>query len=296
MTHTTSRYDEFAAEPDRAEPHVRVGRQWEPREARDADPASAASGVSSSARDMGRWLAMLAAGGRWHGHRLISKQQVANLQSPRVVTGTVTSSAARPSQYALGFDVDVDTTGRVRLSHSGASPLGVSTAFSLSPASGVGIVVLTNAAPVGAAEAIVAEFMDRALVGHTTTDWWAAYRTVFARLATPARSLGAPPHDPQPALAPSAYVGTYTNPLYGPLRVVARGDTLVMQLGPEPEEFPLRHWTASTFAYVTRGERATGLQPVSFTVGTRTATTVTVGDLDAAYGAGAHLGVFTRSR
>ena len=185
----------------------------------------------------------------------------------------------------------------MRLSHSGASALGVGTAFAFSPATGVGIAVLTNAAPVGVAEAVTAEFMDRALVGHPTRDWYTTYRTAFARLAVHAGSLGdTPPGDPQPGLAPGGYVGTYGNEFYGPLRVVARGDGLVMQLGPKAAEFPLRHWTGKTFAYVTRGERATGTQPVTFTVDGQRATAVTVGDLDAADGATAHLGVFLRTR
>jgi hypothetical protein len=157
--------------------------------------------------------------------------------------------------------------------------------------------VLTNAAPVGAAEAIAAEFMDRALVGHPTRNWWDAYHRVFARLAAPTGSLGeTPPAEPLPALAAGAYVGTYASDFYGQLHVVARGDALVMQLGPGPEEFPLRHWTANTFAYATRGERPRGTQPVTFTVGGGRATAVTVGDLDTAYGPTTHLGVFTRTR
>jgi CubicO group peptidase (beta-lactamase class C family) len=296
MTHTSSRFDDFAAEKNRADPHTWVGRRWVPRAPRDTDVQSAASGVSSSARDLGHWLAMLSAGGSWHGRRLLSPAQMANLQAPRVTTAAPTSPRARPEQYALGFDVGVDATGRVRLSHSGASPLGVGANFALSPATGVGIVVLTNAAPVGAAEAIVAEFMDRALLGHPTHDWYAAYRTVFARLAQPAGSLGAtPPGDPQPALPASAYIGTYANDFYGPLRVVQRADGLVMQLGPAPQQFALRHWTGNTFAYRTRGEHASGMQPVTFAVSDGRVTSVTVGNLNTAYGTEAQLGVFRRS-
>jgi hypothetical protein len=240
---------------------------------------------------------MLSADGRRHGRRFVSAAQMANLRSPRVVTGAPTTRHARPEQYSLGFDVGVDATGRVRLSHSGASALGVGTTFSLSPAAGVGIVVLTNAAPVGAAESIAAEFMDRALIGHSTRDWYAAYRTVFGRLAQPAGSLGdTPPGDPQPALAADAYAGTYTSEFYGPLTVAVRDDGgLVMELGPTPQRYRLRHWTGNTFAYRTRGEHASGTQPVTFAVTDGSVTGVTVGNLDTAYGADAHLGVFTRS-
>ena len=41
------------------------GRRWVARYARDADAQTAASGVSSGARDMGRWLAMLSDDGAW---------------------------------------------------------------------------------------------------------------------------------------------------------------------------------------------------------------------------------------
>jgi CubicO group peptidase (beta-lactamase class C family) len=296
MTHTSSRYAQFAAAANHADPHVKVGHRWVARYTRDADAQTAASGVSSSARDMGHWLAMLASGGMWHGRRILSPDAMADLRAPRVITGLPTTAAARPEQYSLGFDVGVDATGRLRMSHSGASALGVGTNFALSPAAGVGIVVLTNAAPVGVAESIASEFMDRALIGHTTRDWYAAYGAVFARLAVPANSLGStPPGDPQPALAAAAYVGTYTSDFYGPLLVVERGSRLVMELGPAPEQFALRHWTGNTFAYRTRGEHASGTRPVTFGVSDGRATTVTVGDLDTAYGVGAHLGVFTRS-
>jgi CubicO group peptidase (beta-lactamase class C family) len=296
MTHTTSRYARFAADPNHADPHVKVGRRWVARFDRDADAQSAASGVSSSAHDMGRWLAMLASGGTWQGRRILSRAAMANLRAPRVITGLPTTPAARPEQYSLGFDVGVDATGRLRMGHSGASASGVGTNFALSPAAGVGIVVLTNAAPVGVAEAITAEFMDRALIGHATRNWYAAYGAVFARIAGAGNSLGAtPPGDPQPALGVDAYVGTYFNDFYGPLQVVERNGALVMQLGPAPEEFALRHWTGNTFAYRTRGEHATGTQPVTFAVSGSRADAVTVGDLDAADGGRAHLGVFTRS-
>ena len=183
---------------------MKVGRRWVARFTRDADAQTAASGVSSSAGDMGHWLAMLVSGGTWRGRRILSADAMANLRAPRVITGLPTTAVARPEQYSLGFDVGVDATGRLRMSHSGVSALGVGTNFGVLPAAGVGIVVLTNATPVGVAESIASEFMDRALIGHATRDWFVAYRAVFARLARPANSLGStPPGDPQPARLPT---------------------------------------------------------------------------------------------
>src|SRR4051812_9280377 len=52
MTHTSSRGSDFTANPNHAALHVKVGRRWVARYARNADVQTAASGVSSSAHDM----------------------------------------------------------------------------------------------------------------------------------------------------------------------------------------------------------------------------------------------------
>ena len=61
-----------------------------------------------------------------------------------------------------------------------------------------------------------------------------------------------------------------------------------MQLGPKKMEFPLRHYDGNTFSYVPLSENPADLSNVTFTVpdgtapdGTRTASRVTIGVLDA---------------
>jgi CubicO group peptidase (beta-lactamase class C family) len=69
MAATSSRFADFAARPDHAVNHVKVGDKWEPRFQRDPDAQSAAGGVSSSVNDMARWLIMLLGNGTYNGQR-----------------------------------------------------------------------------------------------------------------------------------------------------------------------------------------------------------------------------------
>ena len=56
------------------------------------------------------------------------------------------------------------------MSHSGGFSLGAATVVSLYPAEELGIVVLTNASPIGVPEAIAKTFFDLALNGKVERD------------------------------------------------------------------------------------------------------------------------------
>ncbi|HRQ63682.1 MAG TPA: DUF3471 domain-containing protein [Xanthomonadaceae bacterium] len=75
------------------------------------------------------------------------------------------------------------------------------------------------------------------------------------------------PSDPEPALDPGAYVGTYANDFYGPVRITRDDTGLVLIAGPRDMEFRLAHWDANTFTFETRGENRSGISAVDFTIG-----------------------------
>ena len=84
-----------------------------------------------------------------------------------------------PGFYALGWNVNYDEQGRLRLSHSGAFGLGAATNVALVPSEDLGVVVLTNASPLGVVEGLASTFLDYALHGRPTQDWLAVYKQVF---------------------------------------------------------------------------------------------------------------------
>ncbi|WP_245899166.1 serine hydrolase [Nonomuraea indica] len=294
MTATTSRFAAYRRAPDRAVTHVRVGGRWEAGPVRDPQAQSPAGGAASTARDLAAWMRLQLGGGVFDGRRVVGRAELARTHLPHIVSSPPRAPYGRAGFYGLGWNVDYDELGRLRLGHSGAFELGAATAVTLLPSEGLGIVALTNGQPVGAPETVTATFLDLAQHGRPTVDWPAFFGKVFAGMEERARAgtdYARPPVDAAPARRPAAYTGTYANGYHGPLTVTREGGGLVMRLGPHGvRRFPLRHHAGDTFAFETRGENASGLSGVRFAAGTGGAITrVTVESLDRT-----GLGTFTR--
>jgi hypothetical protein len=78
-----------------------------------------------------------------------------------------------------------------------------------------------------------------------------------------------------------AYVGIYSNDLFGEIEVAAKHGGLVLLLGPKKDAFLLRHFDRDVFTYQPVGENAQGLSAVTFAVGAdKKATRVVIENLD----------------
>ncbi|HWV85492.1 MAG TPA: serine hydrolase [Capillimicrobium sp.] len=267
MTSTSSRHADYAAAPERADLHVKEGDQWVPRFDRRPDPQSPAGGVSSTLLDMAKWMRLMLAEGSYDGRQVVAAEPLAQMSTPHILSNPPAVPAARSGFYGLGLNIGNDWTARVRLNHSGAFALGAATVVNMLPAEELGIVVLTNGAPIGLPEAVAHTFLDLAETGRAERDWLAAYGQAFAGLSEPAGRLAGQerPANPRPARRAAAYVGTYRNRYYGPARVVRRGGGLAIRLGALREALPLTHWSGDTFTYMPPGEMASGISAVTFT-------------------------------
>lgn len=290
MNSTSSRYADYMAAPDRADGHVRVdGEYRRPNPGRQPDAQSPAGGVSSSVADMARWMLMVSANGSHRQQQLVAPEALLPAISPQAVSTPPATPTARTGTYGFGFNVNTSAAGRVVLSHSGAFTLGASTAFTLIPSAGVGIVTLTNAAPIGVPETLNAEFADLVQFGEIRQDWWSLYRSVFDRMNAPTGKLAGatPPADPAPARPLASYAGTYGNAYYGPATVAVSDDELTLTLGPRNTTVPLRHWDGDTFVFTPSGEDASS--------GTVSEARFEDGTLTLEYYDTAGMGTFTRS-
>jgi CubicO group peptidase (beta-lactamase class C family) len=269
MTSTSSRFSDYARSPRRAFGHVRVGGRWQAKFVRDADAQAPAGGASSSVADLAKWLRLVLADGVFDGKRLIARSALSAMRTPHSLLAPAPTASTRPTSSGLGIDISVDSTGRVRFSHSGAFALGAGTAVAWLPSEDLGIVALTNGEPIGVPESLVADFLDLAELGRVTRDWLAGYGPLFAELTeNPSKLAGKKrPSDPTPARPARVYAGTYHNSYYGPARISARRARLTMTLGPKRFRFALRHWDGNTFSYEPRGENAVGISAVSFRFG-----------------------------
>ena len=285
MNSTSSRHADFLARSNRALGHVQVNGQWVQKYQRDPDAESPAGGVSSSVNDLAKWIRLQLAEGELDGKPLVDKKALSASRWPQILTG-FSPLTGLPSFYGLGWNVNYDTEGRLRLGHSGAFALGAGTAVALVPSEHLGIVVLTNAYPIGLAEGLAFTFIDMALYGKATQDWLPLFKKVYLSPAVIGVSLGTsyskPPGSPAPALANAAYLGTYANKFFGDIQIIENGQGMAIVEGPQRAPFPLQHYNRDTFIYQTTGENAIGASGVTFTIGSEgKATTLVVENLDA---------------
>ncbi len=250
MRSTSSRFADYVKAPNRAYPHVRRDGRWVVNDQPlNPDRESPAGGVSSSVRDLAQWVRMMLNDGVYEGRRIIAPEALAAMVTPHAVATPPATLAARPGLYGLGLFVGTDASGRVYLSHSGSFEEGAATQVSMVPSARLGIVVLTNGEPLGVPEALAQTFLDLALVGHETADWWGILKPAFeAAYESPSPLAGRPrPERPRPARPARAYLGRYHSPYLGGARVVRRDGRLALVAGPARKVYPLEHWSGDTF-------------------------------------------------
>src|ERR1700733_9080166 len=231
MTAASSRYVDYTTRDNRAFLHVRTASGFEPKYQPQPHAPTPAGGVSSNVRDLARWMAMVLNGGSYQGREIVAKDALLPAITPRIVSSRAYAADARASFYGYGFGVSVQPSGRVALSHSGAFALGAGTNYVLIPSAHVGIVILTNASPGGAAEALGMQFADLVQFGKVTRDWFAAYAALLAPISAPfGTRVGKDlPANPAPALDLAVYAGTYANDYYGAAVIVRERDGLVLK-------------------------------------------------------------------
>ena len=258
MASTSSRFADFIARSDHAANHVKVGDKWEPRFQRDPDPQSAAGGVSSSVNDMARWLNMLLGNGTFNGQRIASPEALLPATTAQVVSVPATTPKARSGFYGYGFNASVTSSGRTEYSHSGAFSLGAATNFVVMPSENVGIIALTNAAPIGVPETLTAEFMDLVQYGEIRENWAELYKQAIGWMNNPVGSLVGkqPPANPAPSRPLRDYAGVYASDYWGPAVVTERDGALQLSLGPNNQTFALAHWDGDTFTFTLTNENA----------------------------------------
>lgn len=249
---------DYLAAPDHAALHAFEHGAFAPLYQRQPDAQAPAGGVSSSIRDMARWIKLLLAEGEVGDERLFAASALLPALQSHITSAPSRNAGERSSGYGYGFNVGVSASGRPVMSHSGAFILGAATAFQIMPSADLGIVVLSNGAPVGAVEALVAEFMDGVQFGAPTRDWFAGYNMMMRGFFEPVGDL-AGMDKPVATAAPddlAAYAGRYENAYFGPAEVQQDAVGLVLLLGPDAQRFPLANWDGDTFAMTPLSENA----------------------------------------
>jgi CubicO group peptidase (beta-lactamase class C family) len=266
MTATSARYADFEAQPNRASVHNRVDGQWVPGPARNPDAQAPAGGISSSLDDVATWVRLQLGAGTLGGEPLIAQDALAATHTPYITSRPGGPYDGQSGFYGLGWTVTTDHL-ELRWAHSGAFSNGAHTSVMLLPEEQLGVVGLTNAMPVGVAEAISDQIIDRIIVGEESQDWPEVWAGRYVGLFTPDPSLTQAPDPATPALPNDAYLGTYANDYYGTFDVIPVGAGMTLVEGPAKLTFPLTHWDANTFTLIADVELPEIAEKLEFTIG-----------------------------
>lgn len=279
MTSSSARYADFEAQPDRATIHALIDGEWVPGPTRNPDAQGPAGGITSSLDDVATWTRLQLGAGTLDGEEIVGEEALSETHAPHIIKGPAPYDGQHQS-YALGWTTATDHLGELRWSHSGAFSQGAHTSVTLLPEEGLGVVVLTNGMPVGTPEAITDQIIDEIVVGEQTQDWHEVWSGRFSTLFLDDATLDDVPDPATPALTNAAYLGSYANDFYGTFEVVADGDGLAVVQGPAQRTFPLTHWDANTFTFISDPELPQVRSRFEFTIGPDgQATAITIPDV-----------------
>jgi CubicO group peptidase (beta-lactamase class C family) len=260
MTRTSSRYSDYQDRPNRAALHyLDLDGNFHNWFVRDADAESPAGGINSSARDLAQWLRLQLAGGLYNGVRVVDKAALAETHQPQICQagekGPSGPTCPQKLYYGLGWDVAIRTNGEKLLSHSGAFLSGAATTVYMLPSRDIGIVVITNAAPVGLPEAVALHFLDIFERGTPLHDYMSYVRPAFAAMRAGAMdgsknySVLTPPANPAPGPEPSTLTGTYRNLYFGNVVLEEQQGKFILRLPLLGTYYELSHWDGNTWTY-----------------------------------------------
>jgi len=259
MRSTSSRFSDYDNNPNKAALHYLQDGVYKNWFVREADSESPAGGVSSSVRDLAKWVQLQLAGGSFNGEQIVDRAALEETHKPQICSAE--AGPVPPGQcpgnrfYGLGWDVGRDAQGRLLLSHSGAFLSGAATTVYLLPSEQVGIVVLANGTPTGIPEAISYTFLDYFRYGAPQADYIVAFKPTFDELVRETQdgskdySKLPPPPNPSPTGSLSGYTGTFVSPYYGKLRISVEKNQLILRLPPRSAYYELTHWDGDTFTY-----------------------------------------------
>ncbi|MBX6363926.1 MAG: serine hydrolase [Gemmatimonadetes bacterium] len=261
MTATNTSTDSLRRLRDVATPHaIRDGKlvaiPW-----RNIDNIAPAGSINSSVLDMAKWVRFQLGDGTFAGQRILAKKTLDEMHAPQTIVPLRPWLATSPDpinalmvpgthfmMYGLGWFMQ-DYRGRKLIGHGGAID-GMRAQVAFVPEEKLGVVILTNLD--GSAntlpEAMIFRLVDEFL-GGPTRDWAAEMRAGFEKnqAAAAARLAQAPkpPADAHPSLPLEKYAGTYTDSLYGDVKVRAAGEKLVGEAA--GLTFDLVHYGYDTF-------------------------------------------------
>jgi CubicO group peptidase (beta-lactamase class C family) len=213
-----------------ARPHVITGDDVFEIEISSSAAGAPAAGLWSTASDMRRWLQFLLDGGAVADRIVVEREPFLEGWKPQIAIRRL-GSADEPMK-AYGFGWYISTMGGHRvMTHEGAGP-GYQATVAVAPDAGVAVAVLANAALTPVPDLVQARVLE-SLLGLERSDLRERARLMMIRMdqmksqALESALAEQDPSSPLP-LDPSAYAGTYSDPVYGDVDVAQTKEGLAV--------------------------------------------------------------------
>jgi CubicO group peptidase (beta-lactamase class C family) len=278
MSRSFATWDAMAAahDPNVSSPHFEIDDVVRVIDEVRVDRVPAAGAAWTTARDAGRWLAFLLAGGQAGGKRLVSEAAFAELLAPQVVIPrssraypTAKLVGSRFTTYGLGW-FQQDYRGRFVAMHTGSMD-GRTAIAGLVPEERLGVFAFGNLDHAELRHALLWQAIDL-WTGGPDRDWNAECLKLYGDLEAETKKKkadreAARVRGTRPTHELAAYAGAYDHPAWGRVEVALDRDALVVRIGPSPRlAGTLEPWHYDTFR-VRLGDGREGWTYVGFATG-----------------------------
>lgn len=284
MDRTIALSKDFPAASNKAEPYTMVDDKLLKIPYCSIDNLAPAGSISSSVNDMSKWVMMQLDFGKYNGHQVLPEKAISGIRFPHTIVGYGSTAYNRNlyTLYGLGFQLQDYESKRV-ISHTGGVN-GYLTSVTLVPAEKLGVVILTNSDHNSLFEALKWDVVD-AYLGLPSRNYsrqFLAFQNTqdSASAKTEKKLKDSLALDKIQDLPTQAYVGNYSNDLYGKMKVVIENNELRMRFEHHPGMYAkLELLTGSRFyATFSDPEFGTAVFPFKTVNGKVTGVTVKVAD------------------
>ena len=191
----------------------------------DIDATAPAGSISSSISDMSKWVITLLADGRYQGKQVIPTKAIEATRTPRSIMGDARSPFRL---YGLGWDIEA-FDGHKLIMHTGGIH-GYVTSVTMLPEKNLGIVILTNTDSNYLFEGLKYDILN-AYLGNEHRGVSNLYYGFFAQSRAAKKKqkeawLTTVAEKNKPSVSLSDFEGTYTNEVYGWIKINKKQDVL----------------------------------------------------------------------
>jgi len=271
MTASNTSVRALAGQANVAQPHSKIDDTVRTVSWRNIDNIAPAGSINSNVVDMAKYVRFQLNAGKWNGKALITGGNHAEMWKPHTVIPMegfwkAVAPGAHLSAYGLGWFLQ-DYRGRLVVQHGGNID-GMSANVAMLPEEKTGVVVLTNLNGAIIAGVLAYRVFDHYLGAPLGDHSGDALKFIAAAEKQGKETLAnlekARKQGTKPSLALSDYAGTYSDSMYGELKVSNERDALQVKYG-AAFDGTAEHWHYDTFR-ATWKDRGLGKSMLSFTV------------------------------